>query len=122
MSGERSRLLGRWGEAQAAEYLRKRGYRPVAAGWSCRYGEIDLIVQGKGFLCFVEVKLRQSRAFGSGAEYVDGRKQQRLRSAALLYLQSHPTRLQPRFDVVDILAPEGISTRDPEILHLKNAF
>ncbi len=122
MSGGRSRLLGRWGEAQAAEYLRRRGYRLVAAGWSCRYGEIDLIVQGKGALCFVEVKLRQSRDFGTGAEYVDGRKQQRLRSAAMLYLQSHPTCLQPRFDVVDILASEGISTRDPEITHLKNAF
>ena len=43
MSGRDSRLLGRWGEDRAAEYLRDRGYHILAANWKCRFGEIDLV-------------------------------------------------------------------------------
>ena len=73
------------------------------------------------YLCFVEVKLRKSAAYGPAAAFVDRRKQNRLRAAAELYLLSHPTDLQPRFDV-EIYAPRGIETPKPEIFHLENAF
>ena len=76
MSGQESRLLGRWGEALAADFLRQRGYEIVAAGWRCRFGELDLVAQDRTYLCFVEVKLRRSAAFGTAAEFVDPRKQQ----------------------------------------------
>lgn len=122
MSGQESRLLGRWGEALAADYLRQTGYKIVAAGWRCRFGEIDLIAQDKTYLCFVEVKLRRSSAFGTAAEFVDARKQQRLRTTAQLYLQQHPTTLQPRFDVIAVLAPQGRETKSPKIQHLADAF
>lgn len=122
MSGQESRLLGRWGEALAADYLRQNGYQIVAAGWRCRFGEIDLIAQDKTYLCFVEVKLRRSTAFGTAAEFVDARKQQRLRTTAQLYLQQHPTALQPRFDVIEVLAPQGRETKSPQIRHLADAF
>ena len=39
----RSDLLGAWGEAAAAEYLRKKHYKIVAANFRCRMGEIDLV-------------------------------------------------------------------------------
>lgn len=122
MSGQESRLLGRWGEALAADYLRQQGYEIVAAGWRCRFGEIDLIAQDKTDLCFVEVKLRRSTAFGTAWEFVDWRKQQRLRTTAQLYLQQHPTALQPRFDVIEVLAPQGKETKSPKIRHLADAF
>ena len=60
MSGEDSRLRGRWGEALAAEFLRRKGYRIIASGWRCRFGELDLVAEGGEFLCFIEVKLRGS--------------------------------------------------------------
>lgn len=122
MSGQESRLLGRWGEDQAAEYLRKKGFRVTDANWKCRFGEIDLVAEDGVFLCFVEVKLRKSAAYGAAAEFVDGRKQNRLRAAAELYLMGHPTRLQPRFDVIEIYAPQGTDTKKPEIVYLENAF
>ena len=122
MSGQESRLLGRWGEALAADYLRRQGYAVLASGWRCRFGEIDLIVQDKAYLCFVEVKLRRSSAFGTAGEFVDWRKQQRLRTTAALYLQQHPTALQPRFDVIEVLAPQGRETKSPRIRHLADAF
>lgn len=122
MSGEDSRLRGRWGEALAAEFLRRKGYRIIAAGWRCRFGELDLVAERGEFLCFIEVKLRRSGRFGTGAERVDRRKQERLRTTAELYLQQHPSLLQPRFDVVEILAPQGMATKRPGIRQIENAF
>lgn len=122
MSGQDSRLLGRWGETKAAEYLRDAGYHILAANWRCRFGELDLVAEDGTYLCFVEVKLRKSAAYGSAAAFVDRRKQDKLRTAATLYLSRRPTDLQPRFDVVEIYAPQGVQTLRPEIVHLKNAF
>lgn len=122
MSGQESRLLGRWGEALAADYLRGKRCRILSSGWSCRFGEIDLIVEDRGFLAFVEVKLRQSDSYGRAGEFVDWRKQKRLRTTAELYLMQVPTELQPRFDVVEIYAPQGMSTPKPDVIWHKNAF
>lgn len=118
----RNNLAGAWGEVTAAEYLRKKGYQVVAAGYRCRYGEIDLIAKNHAFLAFVEVKLRKSASFARACEYVDKRKQDRIRATASIYLNENPTRLQPRFDVIEIYAPEGTATARPEIFHITDAF
>ena len=55
-------------------------------------------------------------------EFVDYRKQGKIRSTAQLYLAYHPNRLQPRFDVIEIYAPEGMETKSPVINHLEDAF
>lgn len=117
-----SKYLGAWGEALAAEYLRKKKYQVVAAGYHSRFGEIDLIVQNKRFLVFVEVKLRKNADFAKAMEYVDRRKQDKIRVTASVYLSQNPTNLQPRFDVIEIYAPEGMETARPEIRHLEDAF
>ena len=122
MSGQDSRLKGRWGEELAASYLRGKGFTIIAANWRSRFGEIDLIAEDGTCLCFVEVKLRKSAAYGTAGAFVDRRKQNRLRAAAELYLAGHPTVLQPRFDVIEIYAPRGTDTASPEISHLENAF
>lgn len=122
MSGNESRLLGRWGEAKAADWVRAKGFQLLASGYWCRFGEIDLIIADKKYICFVEVKLRRSADFAQAREFVDARKQERLRLTAEHYLSEHPTDLQPRFDVAEIYAPEGISTKKPKINYLENAF
>ena len=118
----RNNLLGSWGEALAAEYLRKKRYEVVAAGYRSRFGEIDLIVQDRKFLVFVEVKLRKSDDFAKAMEFVDHRKQDKIRMTASMYLSQNPTQLQPRFDVVEIYAPEGMATKRPQIHHMEDAF
>lgn len=119
--GDRS-ALGLWGEDQAARRLEAAGYRIVARRYRCREGEIDLVAVKDRFLCFVEVKLRKNARMGEAREYVTYRKQQRLRIAAQRYLMEYPTQLQPRFDVVEVYAPQGERTRDPLIRHWENAF
>ena len=117
-----SKISGAWGEAQAAAYLRKKHYRLVAAGYRSRFGEIDLIVQNRKYLVFVEVKLRKNGNFAQAMEYVDRHKQERLRATASMYLSQHPTSLQPRFDVVEIYAPGGTATAEPKFFHMEDAF
>ena len=116
------KLSGAWGEALAAEYLRKKHYKVVAVGYHSRFGEIDLIVQDRRFLVFVEVKLRKNADFAKAMEYVDRNKQDKIRMTASMYLSRNPTKLQPRFDVVEIYAPEGTQTQNPQIRHMEDAF
>jgi putative endonuclease len=118
----KSNIKGAWGEAQAASYLRKKHYKLVAAGYRSRFGEIDLIVKNRKFLVFVEVKLRKNENFAQAMEYVDRQKQDRLRVTASMYLSLNPTKLQPRFDVVEIYAPRGAETENPQFFHMEDAF
>lgn len=118
----RNNLAGAWGEALAAQYLKKKHYRLLASSYRCRFGEIDLIACDKKYLIFVEVKLRKSDKFAQGREFVDYYKQNRLRTTAEMYLSQNPTELQPRFDVIEIYAPDGTATQNPEINHLEDAF
>ena len=117
-----SKLRGAWGEALAADYLRKKRYKLVATGYHCRFGEIDLIVENKRFLVFVEVKLRKSASFAKAYEYVDKKKQDKIRTTASVYLAEHPTELQPRFDIIEVYVPEGFETKKPQIFHWEGIF
>ena len=121
MSGS-TKLLGAWGEAAAAEFLRRKHYKITASGYSCRYGEIDLIAENWRYIVFVEVKLRRSARFALAREYVDRGKQDRIRTTAQMYLSQYPSRKQPRFDVIEIYAPEGMETVRPVINHMEDAF
>ena len=117
-----TRQLGRFGEAVAAEYLRKKGYRLLGLNYRTRRGEIDLIASEGRYLVFAEVKLRKSSAFAQAREFVTPAKQRRVIAAAEDWLQKHPGTLQPRFDVLEVYAPEGTQTREPVIRHWENAF
>ena len=119
---DRRNGIGAWGENLAAKYLKKQGYRILERNYSCRFGEIDLIVTDRRFLVFVEVKLRKSDRFARAAEFVDYRKQARLRTTAELWLSQCESELPARFDVLEIYAPEGEQTKNPIIYHLEDAF
>lgn len=114
--------MGRWGEAESAAYLKKKGYRLLAANYKSRFGEIDLIVRDKKYVVFVEVKLRKNIAFAQALEHVDHKKQQKIRTTAELWLCDNECGLQPRFDVIEIYAPNGMNGPPERINHIINAF
>jgi len=114
--------LGAFGEQYAAKYLKKQGYRIVDMNFRCRQGEIDVIAENREFLVFVEVKLRKNDLYGEAKEFVTSAKQRRIISAAELYLQKLDTEKQPRFDVIEIYAPEGADKKSIELRHIENAF
>ena len=119
---EHKTRLGPWGEEIAARCLELKGFEIVERNFRCRYGEIDIIAKNAEFLVFAEVKLRKSAKFGAAREFVDRRKQEKLSASAALWLEEHETELQPRFDVVEIYAPEGLRTKCPAVRLLEGAF
>ncbi len=117
-----TRMVGRWGEAVAAEYLRKKRYEVVGMNYRTRMGEVDIIAENRRYIVFVEVKTRKDDSFAKAREYVDAEKQRRILSAAKSYLAHCGTEKQPRFDVIEIYAPFGPDTKKPKIIHIENAF
>ncbi len=108
--------IGQFYEKQALKYLQKQGLRLIEANFNCRYGELDLIMADADVLVFVEVKFRQSRAYGGAVSAVSRSKQQKLIKTAQWFMQQHQLSNKPaRFDVVAI---EG----ENNIHWLKNAF
>ena len=120
MTGKKT--LGDWGEDCAARYLQLHGYRIVERNFRCRQGEIDLIARRGGVIAFVEVKLRKNADHGQAREFVTFAKQRRVISAAELWLVRNGCELQPRFDVIEVYAPQGTDTRRPLLRHLENAY
>lgn len=118
----RNNIVGSWGETVAAKYLQRKHYKLLAMNYRSRFGEIDLIASDRQFLVFVEVKLRKTDKFASAYEHVDFHKQQRVRTTAEVFLAEYQTELQPRFDVIEIYAPQGASTLRPQINHMEDAF
>ena len=113
---------GNWGEERAALFLRLHGYRIVERNFRCRQGEIDIIARKGEVVVFVEVKQRKNADFGEAREFVTYSKQRRVIAAAELWLVKTGCELQPRFDVIEVYAPEGTKTLFPEINHIENAF
>lgn len=109
MKGRRG--LGDTGEQIAAEHLRSLGYELLESNWHCRAGEIDLVMREGEELVFVEVRTRRGEDLGSPEESVTARKQARLRTLALEWLEQHPAeaeRAEWRIDVVGVhLSPTG---------------
>jgi putative endonuclease len=98
-----SRRLGREGESAALAIYLGRGYRRVATNWSCRLGEIDLIVARHDTLVFCEVKARGGPAFGAPFEAVTRAKQRKLRMLAEAFLTSSTrSPREVRFDVASV--------------------
>ena len=107
---------GELGEAQAADYLTRKGYNILARNYRATGGEIDLVVRLKKTVVFVEVKQRSYDAFGGPLAAVTKTKQLRIARAATQFIKTHTNVPYDniRFDVICIL--------NGEITHLENAF
>lgn len=105
-ASQRSRK-GAWAEQVARDYLEARGLLTIRRNFRSRYGEIDLIMEDKGWIVFVEVRYRRGN-FMSGEESVDERKRQRILRTGEYYLSVYhdgPQIPVCRFDVVAVTGP-----------------
>ena len=103
-------------ERLAAAYLERQGLTILERNYRCRFGEIDLIAAHDATLVFVEVRARESEAFGGAAASITAAKRRRLVAAARHYLAQRRVRGACRFDVVLVRG------RVPVIEWLTNAF
>jgi len=114
-------LLGRWGQKQCENFLKKKGYKTLTKNFSCRTGEIDLIMAaGAGTVVFVEVKTRKNENFADAEAAITSAKKERMKKAANLFVKKHKLYDKPlRFDVVIVMADEKAKVR---MRHYENAF
>ena len=115
-----SRAQGRRGEQLAERVLRREGFRILARNLHFRHSELDLVALEGKTLCFIEVRLRSSRLFGSAEESVSRAKQRRIVRAAREFLAlARPLRpALMRFDVVAI----DTGTDPPRVRLIRDAF
>jgi putative endonuclease len=113
------RQFGELKEQEASEFLQAKGLQLIRRNFSCRCGEIDLIMQENDNLVFVEVRYRRSDGYGSGLESITLQKQRKIIKAAQYYLlQNKLSDVNCRFDAVAITEKNGLLEFD----WIKDAF
>lgn len=106
---------GARGEEIAAAFLSNLGYEILHRNLRLNRIETDIICRDGDCLVFVEVKCSPAGSFGHPATWIDQKKQDRLRQAALAYIeQFNIEKTDIRFDAVTI--DRG------KLEHYKNAF
>ena len=107
-------ISGDAAEDAALVFLLQQGMSEVVRNFRCKGGEIDLIMQERDTLVFVEVRKRTKASHGGALASVTTAKQKRLIIAAQLFLQQYRETPACRFDVI---AYEG-----EQMCWLKNAI
>ncbi len=111
----RKKILGRQGEELTCKYLKKHHYKILKRNYTTPFGEADIVaLSPDGYTCFVEVKTRESDAFGLPAEAVTREKERRYRLMAGYWCASARREVPIRFDVASVW--EG------ELEYFENAF
>ena len=116
-------ISGKYGEMYAAKYLEESGYKILKKNYKTGISEIDIIAKDSDTLCFVEVKTRKSKDFGSGYEAVNKFKRDKMILGAKSYLTHNCHNADVRFDVVEVygeMLASGFVVS--EISVIKNAF
>ena len=114
------RAIGLAWEQVAESFLQKRGLKPRERNFFSRWGEIDLIMEEREHLVFIEVKYRRNSNYGQAVEMLGRTKQKRLIRTAQYYLSCH-RKLQQRPCRFDFVAIQG-EHANPEIQWIANAF
>ena len=119
-TSDRSKDLGKRGEALAWNFLRKLGYELLEKNYRTRFGEIDIVARKDGVIVFLEVKTRRDHRFGMPEEAVDWKKRRKLTGLAEAYLQAK--RLENRAARFDILSVTWDGLGEPSFSLLPDAF
>jgi putative endonuclease len=110
--------FGKEGELAALDFLREKGYIVVDTNYLHHPYEVDIIALDGEVLVFVEVKTRQTDAYGHPVEFITGKKEQHLIKVADYYLQYRMPGREGRFDVITLYKKEGVFILE----HFINAF
>ena len=115
------KLLGRWGERRCEKFLKKKGLKKLAKNFSCKTGEIDLVmVDADRTIVFVEVRTKSDESFAPAEASITFAKKAKLLRTARYFLATNKIDDRPfRFDIVIIILNK---TGREQIRHYKNAF
>ena len=103
------------GENSATKFLKNKKYKILAQNYKTKVGEVDIVALDGKTIVFIEVKMRETLAFGRPSEAVGRQKQAKIhRTAHEFLVRQHLLDSPVRFDVVEIVGED--------INHIENAF
>ena len=85
-----SKQLGDQGEQVVVDYLETSGHEIVARNYKTKLFEVDIISKKDKALYFTEVKYRGGSDFGAGLDFIDQKKQQKMRLAVEGFMTANP--------------------------------
>lgn len=127
---ETKKQIGDYGEKIAVRYLRLHGYTVKERNWRTGHRELDIIASTWREIVFVEVKTRtytsdSLQTAPPPKHAIHAEKQRLTRQAARQYLCEHPTKKQPRMDVIEVWLlkeNEASKIKVAKIHHIKAAY
>ena len=109
------KVLGRAGEKRGAKFLKKLGYKILKTNYKTPFGEADIVAKDGDTVVFCEVKTRLSDRFGTPAEAVGHKKEERYINIARYFLmRAGRDDVAVRFDVLEVF--------EESVNHIQNAF
>jgi len=118
MAKKDNKIKGGWGEAQAAKYLKRNGFRVIHTNFRMTLGELDIVAvtPDNNTLVFVEVKTRMDNAYGAPCEAITYSKRRKINEAAAQYINRFDHHnVEVRFDVIEVYL-------DGKVNHMEHAF
>ena len=110
-----NKIGGEYGESVVSLYLKNNKYKILNQNYKTKVGEVDIVAMQKNTIVFIEVKMRETCAFGRPSEAVNTFKQAKIRRVAEEYLvRNRLTDSQIRFDVLEVIGQD--------VNHIENAF
>jgi ribonuclease HII len=83
-----TKKIGDEAEDVAAEYLIRSGHEILNRNWKTKFCEIDIVSIKNNIIYFCEVKYRKSNQYGCGMDVITGRKVDKMKFAAKLYIHN----------------------------------
>lgn len=113
--------LGKWGEEQAAAFLKSKGYTICDRNWRDGHRDLDIVAlnEDQTTMVFVEVKTRTSAELQEPETAVDKKKIRSIANAAHRYLKQSDADYDVRFDIISVT---GTDHSNVKIDHIINAF
>ena len=104
-----TKFIGDKGERKVAKLYALKGFKIITRNYRCKYGEIDIVAQKSDTVVIIEVKTRKNDNYAQAKEFVDFRKQNRIRNTADLFLQQNNLSDKIiRFDVAEVYTDNNI--------------
>lgn len=117
------RKLGDQGEEAARDHLVKLGFEILGSNYSKRFGELDIIAEKDGAICFVEVKtswFHPDSAFTPELR-INAKKVRNLKRICETYLRENNVSPEKpwQIDVISVILDEDGALK--ELNHIENA-
>ncbi len=106
-------------EERACQWLKEHDYRILDRNWRRPWGELDIVADTQGVVCFIEVKASSKRVTGfEPALRADGRKMHKVMRTAQTWLAQHQygSDTEWRMDVISVI----MNGKEAEIEHIQN--